>query len=158
MDLVTNVDLKSIYPGCKYAVPELRRAGGGAIVSTASIAGLRGSALAHAYSAAKAGVINLTRSIAAEVGQYGIRVNCVCPGIIRTPIWRGLHELPAEQQAPIWQQMSRRVLLGRAGQPEEVASVVLFLASDESSYITGAALVVDGGLTAGDAPEPPPGD
>lgn len=156
-DLVVAVDLKSVYLGCKYAIPALRKAGGGAIVSTASIAGLRGYALAHAYSAAKAGVINLTRSIAAEVGQYGIRVNCVCPGIIRTPIWRGIDDLPEEQQAPIWQQMSRRVLLGRVGRPEEIAGAVLFLASSEASYITGAALVVDGGLTAADPPEAPAG-
>jgi NAD(P)-dependent dehydrogenase (short-subunit alcohol dehydrogenase family) len=156
-DLVIDVDLKSIYLGCKYAIPELRKAGGGAIVSTASIAGLRGSALLHAYSAAKAGVINLTRSIAAEVGRDNIRVNCVCPGVIRTPIFRQIDALPAEQQEPIWQQMGQRVLLGRVGRPEEIAKAVLFLCSDDASYITGHALVVDGGLTAGDVPRPLPG-
>jgi NAD(P)-dependent dehydrogenase (short-subunit alcohol dehydrogenase family) len=149
---VIDVDLKSVYLGCKYAIPELRKSGGGAIVSTASVAGLRGSALLHAYSAAKAGVINLTRSVAAEAGQYGIRVNCVCPGIIRTPIFRNIHSLPAAAQEPVWQEMGRRVLLGRVGQPEEIAKAVLFLASDEASYITGTALVVDGGLTAASPP------
>jgi NAD(P)-dependent dehydrogenase (short-subunit alcohol dehydrogenase family) len=153
---VIDVDLKSVYLGCKYAIPEMGKTGGGAIVSTASIAGLRGSAGLHAYNAAKAGVINLTRSVAAEAGRYNIRVNCVCPGIIRTPIFRNINELPPEQQEPIWTEMGRRVLLGRVGMPEEIAKAVLFLASDEASYITGTALIVDGGLTAADPPREPP--
>src|SRR5687768_11062378 len=93
-DLVVDVDLKSVYLGCKYALPEMRKTGGGSIINTASIAGLRGGARLHAYHAAKAGVVNLTRSVAAEAGQYGIRVNCVCPGIIKTPIWRQVMDLP----------------------------------------------------------------
>jgi NAD(P)-dependent dehydrogenase (short-subunit alcohol dehydrogenase family) len=151
-DRVLDVDLKSVYLGCKYAILEMRKTGGGAIVNTASVAGLRGSARLTAYSAAKAGVINLTRSIAAEAGQYGIRVNCVCPGIIRTPIWRTVIDLPAEAQDAVWQRMAARVLLGRVGLPEDVARAILFLASDDAAYITGAALVVDGGLTAADPP------
>lgn len=151
-DRVLDVDLKSVYLGCKYAIPEMRKTGGGAIVNTASVAGLRGSARLTAYSAAKAGVINLTRSVAAEAGQYGIRVNCVCPGIIRTPIWRTVIDLPAEAQDALWQRMAARVLLGRVGLPEDVARAILFLASDDAAYITGAALVVDGGLTAADPP------
>lgn len=151
-DTVINVDLKSVYLGCKLAIPEMRRGGGGAIVSTASVAGLRGSARLHAYSAAKAGVINLTRSVAAEAGRYGIRANCVCPGIIVTPIWQQLGTLSAEQQEARWQAMGQRVLLGRVGYPDDIAKAVLFLASDEAAYITGHALVVDGGLTAADPP------
>jgi NAD(P)-dependent dehydrogenase (short-subunit alcohol dehydrogenase family) len=156
-DLVLDVDLKSVYLGCKYAIPEMRKIGGGAIVSTASIAGLRGSAWLHPYNAAKAGVINLTRSVAAEAGRYNIRVNCVCPGIIRTPIFTNVAQLPPDAQEQTWQQMGRRVLLGRVGLPEEIAKVVAFLASDEASYITGAAIVVDGGLTAADPPRDGPG-
>ena len=147
-DLVIDVDLKSIYLGCKYAIPEMKKTGGGTIISTASIAGLRGSPGLHAYSAAKAGVINLTRSIAGEVGPFGIRVNCICPGIIVTPIWRQVVDLTGEQQDSMWQAMAQRVLLQRVGRPEDVARGALFLASDDSSYITGHALVIDGGLTA----------
>lgn len=150
-DLVIDVDLKSIYLGCKYAIPRMREHGG-AIISTASVAGLRGSPGLHAYGAAKAGVINLTRSIAAEAGQYGIRVNCVCPGIISTPIWGAMGQLPPEARAEMLRRMGEGVLLGRVGQPEEVAKVILFLASEEASYVTGAAIVVDGGLTAANRP------
>jgi NAD(P)-dependent dehydrogenase (short-subunit alcohol dehydrogenase family) len=151
-DRVIDVDLKSIYLGCKFAVPEMRKSGGGAIISTASIAGLRGSPGLAAYSAAKAGVINLTRSLAAELGSHGIRVNCICPGIIVTPIWQQVTgAIAPEQQQAMWQAMGQRVLLKRVGMPEDVARGALFLASDDSSYITGHALVIDGGLTASDA-------
>jgi len=149
-DLVIDVDLKSIYLGCKYAIPEMKKGGGGSIVSTASIAGLRGSPGLHAYSAAKAGVINLTRSIAGEVGPFGIRVNCICPGIIVTPIWRQVVDLVGEQQEAMWKSMAQRVLLQRVGMPEDIARGALFLASDDSAYVTGHALVIDGGLTASD--------
>ena len=116
-DLVIDVDLKSVYLGCKFAIPEMRKAGGGSIISTASIAGLRGSPRLHAYSAAKAAVINLTRSIAAEVGSYGIRVNCICPGIIVTPIWRQIGVSPEVQQHAVWQAMGHRDLLRRVCMP-----------------------------------------
>jgi NAD(P)-dependent dehydrogenase (short-subunit alcohol dehydrogenase family) len=149
-DLVIDVDLKSVYLGCKHAIPEMRKTGGGSIISTASIAGLRGSPRLNAYSAAKAGVVNLTRSIAGEAGAFGIRVNCICPGIIVTPIWRQVGVMLDEQQEALLQAMSRRVLLQRVGMPEDVARGALFLASDDASYITGHALVIDGGLTAAD--------
>jgi len=149
-DLVIDVDLKSVYLGCKYAIPEMRRSGGGSIISTASIAGIRGSPRLNAYSAAKAGVINLTRTLAAEVGADGIRVNCICPGIIVTPIWQQVGTLADEQRAAMWEMMGQRVLLRRVGMPEDIARGALFLASEDSSYITGHALVIDGGLTASD--------
>jgi NAD(P)-dependent dehydrogenase (short-subunit alcohol dehydrogenase family) len=151
-DLVLDVDLKSVYLGCKLAIPEMRKTGGGAIVNTASVAGLRGGARLHAYHAAKAGVINLTRSVAAEAAQYGVRVNCVCPGIIVTPIWRQIGVASDEAARAFWGMMGQRVLMGRVGTPEEVAKTVLFLASDDAAYVTGHALVVDGGLTAADPP------
>jgi NAD(P)-dependent dehydrogenase (short-subunit alcohol dehydrogenase family) len=148
-DLTIDVDLKSVYLGCKFAIPEMRKAGGGSIISTASIAGLRGSPRLTAYSAAKAAVINLTRSIAAEAGNFGIRVNCICPGIIATPIWRQIG-IADEQQQERWQLAGQRVLLKRVGMPEDVAKGALFLASDDAAYVTGHALVIDGGLTAAD--------
>ena len=150
-DLVQNVDLKSVYLGCKFAIPAMRERGG-SIISTASIAGLRGGGRLHPYNAAKAGVINLTRSVAVEAGQYGIRVNCVCPGIIRTPIWGQIMAQPALEQEETWRQMTRNVALGRVGTPEDIAKVVTFLASDDAAYITGEAIVIDGGLMAGTPP------
>lgn len=149
-DLVIDVDLKSVYLGCRYAIPEMRKAGGGAIISTASIAGLRGSPRLNAYSAAKAAVVNLTRTVAGEVGHLNIRVNCICPGIIVTPIWRQVGASPESMQQARWDAMAQRVLLRRVGMPEDVAKAALFLASDDASYVTGHALVVDGGMTASD--------
>ncbi|MHB8574655.1 MAG: SDR family NAD(P)-dependent oxidoreductase [Dehalococcoidia bacterium] len=125
-DKVIDVDLKSIYLGCRYAIPELRKSGGGAIISTASIAGIRGSARLMAYSAAKAGVISLTKTIASEASQYNIRVNCVCPGIIDTPIWGSVAPLPPEQRRQMLEVMSKRVLLGRPGTPGDVAKTAPF--------------------------------
>jgi meso-butanediol dehydrogenase / (S,S)-butanediol dehydrogenase / diacetyl reductase len=150
-DLVQNVDLKSVYLGCKFAIPVMRQ-NGGSIISTASIAGLRGGGRLHPYNAAKAGVINLTRSVAVEAGQWGIRVNCVCPGIIRTPIWGQVLSQPALVQEETWRQLTRGVALGRVGTPEDIAKVVTFLAFGDAAYITGEAIVIDGGLMAGTPP------
>jgi NAD(P)-dependent dehydrogenase (short-subunit alcohol dehydrogenase family) len=151
-DLVINVDLKSIFLCSKYAAAEMRRTGGGAIVNTASVAGLRGSDRLFAYSTAKAGVINLTRSLAADLARDNIRVNCVCPGIIVTPIWGAIGIQTEEQRELAWQTMGQRVVMGRVGRPDEVAKAVLFLCTDDASYITGHPLVVDGGLTAANPP------
>ncbi len=138
--------LRAVFVGMKYAVPEMRKAGGGSIISTASVAGLRGGAGPHAYSAAKAAVINLTRSVALEVGQYNIRVNCICPGGINTPLI--YTRLPGgKETAEMF--LSQIQPLKRAGRPEDIANMALFLASDESEWVTGQAFVVDGGLTAG---------
>jgi len=129
----------------KHAIPEIRKAGGGSIISTASIAGLQGGAGPVSYSAAKAAVINLTRSAALEVGKDRIRVNCICPGGINTPIFNFLttdRKVTGQLLGPLHP-------LRRAGLPEDIANMALFLASDESEWITGVAMVVDGGLTAG---------
>ncbi len=147
-DKTQSILLRAVFLGMKYAVPEMRKAGGGSIISTASVAGLSGGRGPHAYSAAKAAVINLTRSVALEVGQHKIRVNCICPGAINTPLL--YNRIPGGQQTTEMF-LSQIQAIKRTGHPEDIANMVLFLASDESEWITGAAMVVDGGLTAGSA-------
>ncbi|HEX4979721.1 MAG TPA: SDR family NAD(P)-dependent oxidoreductase [Acidimicrobiales bacterium] len=143
-DLVLDTNLKAVWLGCKFAIPEMRKVGGGAIVNTASVEGLVGDRASVAYCASKAGVVNLTRCIAVDHAHENIRANCVCPGVIGTPpILRWL--VPDEATRD---DLGRRHPLGRLGTPEEVAAVALFLASDEASFLTGAAVPVDGGLIA----------
>jgi NAD(P)-dependent dehydrogenase (short-subunit alcohol dehydrogenase family) len=138
--------LRGVFLGMKYAVPAMRKAGGGSIISTASIAGLRGGAGPHAYSAAKAAVVNLTRSVALEVGKDRIRVNCICPGGINTPLI--YYNLPGGFEAA--EQFLKTIQpFPRAGSPADIAAMAAFLASDDAEWITGQAMVVDGGLTAG---------
>jgi NAD(P)-dependent dehydrogenase (short-subunit alcohol dehydrogenase family) len=145
-DRTQAVLLRGVFLGIKHAIPHLRAAGGGSIISTASVAGLRGGAGPHAYSAAKAGVVNLTRSAALELGKDLIRVNCICPGGIHTPLLTSRFPGGAEALAPLLAMLQP---IPRAGYPEDIANMALFLASDESSFVTGAAMVVDGGFTAG---------
>ena len=138
--------LRGVFLGMKYAAPEIRKAGGGSIISTASVAGIRGFNGLHAYCAAKAGVVNLTRSAALEFAKDKIRVNCICPGGINTPI---LHRnMPGVKDA-MEQFMAKAQPIGRAGHPEDIAGMALYLASDDSEFVTGQAMVVDGGLTVG---------
>ena len=136
---------RGVFLGIKHSVAEMRKAGGGSIISTASVAGLAGGYGPHAYSAAKSGVVNLTRSVALELAKDKIRVNCICPGGINTPIFNFLtsdREMTAQLLAPMHP-------MRRAGTPDDIANMALFLASDEAEWITGVAMVVDGGLTAG---------
>lgn len=142
------VNINGVYWGIRYVVPHMQTAGKGSIINTASTAGLGGGAtLIPAYSASKAAVINLTKNAAVSLGKYGIRVNAVAPGPIDTPMaprfFPGVPN-PMEVRA----QRVAQSPMGRSGQPEEVAWVALFLASDESSYINGATLPVDGGIMA----------
>ena len=140
---VIEVDLHGVFHGCRAAIPALRRAGGGAILNTASVSGLGADHGFGAYNAAKAAVINYTRTLALDHAQDGIRCNAICPGLIETPLTQG--SLQFEPLARAW---CEAIPLKRPGQPAEVARVALFLASDDASYVTGAAIVVDGGLTA----------
>jgi NAD(P)-dependent dehydrogenase (short-subunit alcohol dehydrogenase family) len=139
------VDLDSVFWGLKHAGAVMVAQGRGAIVSTASVAGVSGSPGLSAYNAAKHGVVGLTRNAALEFARFGVRVNCVCPGVIETP-------LVMDNFAGF--EGARKMLdglhpMGRMGQPIEIAKAVLFLASDDSSFVTGHALVVDGGMMAG---------
>ena len=139
------VSLTSTFLGMKYCLPIMRQQGGGVIINTASISGTGGDYGMSAYNAAKAGVINITRTAALENAQYNIRVNCVCPGGINTRVAQILGGDKADDFRRIQGQAHP---LGRMGEPEEIANTVLFLASDESSFITGEAVRVDGGITA----------
>lgn len=142
-DRTVNLLMRSVFYGIKHAAPHMKARGGGAIVSTSSVAGVRGFRYGHAYSAAKAGVINLTRSAAIELGPYGVRVNCVGPGDILTPMQGG------GDPAAIERTLDGRQPLRRAGRSADVASAVLYLASDDAAWITGETIMIDGGFTAG---------
>jgi NAD(P)-dependent dehydrogenase (short-subunit alcohol dehydrogenase family) len=144
------VNMEGVFLGCREAVRSMKGRGG-SIVNISSIEGLIGEPLLPAYNASKGGVRIFTKSAALYCAQqgYGIRVNSVHPGYIVTPLMMdALATMPPEKAAALQQDLMGRIPLGRAGEPREVAAVVLFLASDESSYVTGSELVVDGGYTA----------
>src|SRR2546425_3482996 len=152
-DETIGVLLRGVFLGMKHAAPVMKRQGGGSIISTASVAGLRTGLGPHVYSAAKAAVIHLTRSVAMELGESGVRVNCICPGGIATPIFGkafGLSPDRAEATIPLMKGVLETLQpIRRPGLPEDIAHAALWLASDESSFVNGDALVVDGGLTGG---------
>ena len=143
-DRVMEVNLKGVWLGCKYGIPAMLASGGGSIVNVASFVALMGAATAQiAYTASKGGVLAMTREIAVEYGRKNIRANSLCPGPVSTPMLEELMSDPARK--------ARRLVhipMGRLGQAEELAKAALFLASDDSSFMTGAQLVVDGGITA----------
>jgi len=141
-DLIMNTNLKGVFLGSKYAIPVMLNQGGGVIVNTASTSGMDALPYLPVYSASKGGVIALTKSMAMELGGKNIRVNCICPGGIQTNL-AAASGVPGEHN-PVPGQPLRR-----PGQPEDVAHIALCLASDDSSYVTGAAFVVDGGWTSG---------
>jgi len=143
-DRVMDVNLKGVWLGCKHAIPAMLDSGGGSIVNVASFVALMGAATAQiAYTASKGGVLSMTREIAVEYARKGIRANSLCPGPIETPM---LAELMSD---PEWaRRRLTHIPMGRPGRAEELAKAALFLASDESSFMTGSALVVDGGITA----------
>jgi NAD(P)-dependent dehydrogenase (short-subunit alcohol dehydrogenase family) len=138
-----DVNLKGIFLGMKYQIPAMIGAGGGAIVNTASVAGLVGERGIGAYSASKHGVVGLTRTAALDYIGQGVRINAVCPGATRTRLLANWFQDPKVEAFIL-----SRHPIGRIAEPEEIAHVVLFLASDDASYIVGQAIAVDGGLTA----------
>ena len=143
-DRTININLKGVFLCCKYEIPEMLKAGGGSIVNTASVAGLVGFGGIPAYTASKHGVAGLTKTIALDYAKENIRCNAVCPGVIHTPmIDRFTGGDPAAMEAMIATEP-----VGRLGKPEEIADAVVYLCSDEASFITGAAIPVDGGFVA----------
>ena len=144
-DMVLDINLKGVFLGSKYAIPVMLDQGGGVIINTASVAGILASPNFSAYCASKAGVILLTKAMALEYGKRNIRVNCICPSFVQTPFTEPLMPVDPEAQ----QAFLRAQTLGRIGRPEEIAQAALYLASDDSTLVTGTALLVDGGWTAG---------
>jgi len=143
-DRVLAINLKSVWLCMKYEVPQMLSQGGGAIVNTASVAGLIGFPAQAAYVASKHGVIGLTKSAALDHARSGIRVNAICPGVIRTPmIGRRLDAKPNREAAYIAMEP-----VGRLGEPQEIAEAVVWLCSDAASFVTGHSMAVDGGLVA----------
>jgi NAD(P)-dependent dehydrogenase (short-subunit alcohol dehydrogenase family) len=142
-DRTIAINLKGVWLGCKHGIPAMLESGGGSIINVASFVALMGAATAQiAYTATKGGVLSMTREIAVEYARRGIRANALCPGPIETPLLRHLFADEAAKQ--------RRLIhipLGRLGQAQEIVRAALWLASDESSYMTGSAMVVDGGIT-----------
>lgn len=143
-DLVMDINLKGVWHCMRYEIAQMLKQGGGAIVNTASIAGLRGTRLGSAYSASKHGVIGLTRSAALEYAKDGIRVNAICPSFVRTAMLAGLVSRDPERGAHI----QSLIPVGRLAEPQEIAETVVWLCSDAASYVTGHDMLVDGGYMA----------
>jgi NAD(P)-dependent dehydrogenase (short-subunit alcohol dehydrogenase family) len=143
-DLTMNVNLKGVFLGCKYGIPALRRAGGGSVINTASFVAILGAATAQlAYTASKGGVLAMTRELATIHARESIRVNALCPGPLHTELL--MKYLDTEEKR---QRRLVHIPMGRFGEAHEIAQAALFLASDESSFVTGATFLVDGGITA----------
>ena len=143
---VMDVNLKGIYLACKYAIPHMIERGGGSIINTSSVLGLVGDPDLPAYGATKGGILAMTKAMAQAHGRQGIRVNAICPGDVDTPIVREYFQHQPDPEAAR-HEVAKAYALGRIARPEEIANVALFLASGESSFITGTYIVVDGGLT-----------
>ena len=143
-DLTMNVNLRGVFLGCKHGIPALRRAGGGSVINTASFVALLGAATPQlAYTASKGGVLALSRELAVIHAREKIRVNALCPGPLKTELLMKFLDTEAKRQRRLV-----HIPLGRFGEAREIAEAVVFLASDESSFVTGASFVVDGGITA----------
>ncbi len=145
-DRVIGINLRGVFLGMKYGIPAMVKQGGGSIINTASVAGLVGVANMPAYCASKGGIIQLTKAAALEYRAQGIRVNVICPGGVQTPM---LERVGAATAGNNEGQAGQAATGGRVGQPEEIARLALFLASDDSSYCNGAPFAIDGGFVAG---------
>ncbi len=139
-DLVMDINVKGIFLTCKYAIPHMLQRGGGAIVNVASSVVLRGSSFSLPYSVSKAGVVQLTKTVSSQYAACGIRSNCVVPGLIDTPGSQAV-----EGAAGIFDEAVSGIPVGRAGQPDDVAKLMLYLASDDAAFVSGSAYIIDGG-------------
>ena len=141
------VNLDGVFLGARHAIPEMRKRGGGTIVNVASLNGIRGTPGAVAYAASKGGVVALTMAMALDHAHENIRVNCICPGSVHTPMVQAVY---AETPDPAAARRARIALhpLGRDGEPEDIAPAIAFLASDDAAFMTGQAMAVDGGRSA----------
>ena len=148
-DLTMDVLLKGVFLGMKHVAPVMIEQGSGSIISTASVAGLRVGYAPHLYSVAKCAVIQLTKTVALELGEHNIRVNAICPGFIATALAAGRPDADADQIQQLREEGANNQVLGRVGEPSDIANMALFLASDESEWMTGQEWVVDGGFEAG---------
>ena len=148
-DLTMDVLLKSVFLGMKHVAPVMKAQGSGSIISTASVAGVRVGYAPHLYSVAKCAVIHLTKTVALELGESGIRVNAICPGFIATPLAAGRPDADESQIDQLRASGAASQVLGRVGEPLDIANMALFLASDDSEWITAREFVVDGGFEAG---------
>ena len=146
-DRVQAVNLKGTFLACKHALGKMLEAGRGSIVTIASVEGLEGTEGGSTYNASKGGVVLLTKNLALDYGRRGIRANCICPGFIETTLFESV--FADEHMAPYRERIREQHELGRFGRPEEIAAVATFFASDDASFVSGQALAVDGGYTAG---------
>ncbi|MEH6585838.1 MAG: SDR family NAD(P)-dependent oxidoreductase [Halioglobus sp.] len=144
-DRVIDINLKGTFLSVKAVIEQMMQQRSGSIITIASVEGINGTEGGSAYNASKGGVVLLSKNIAIDYGRMGIRCNAICPGFIETPMLEGVMDAMPEFRADI----GKQVKLGRFGRPEEIAGAALFLASDDASYVTGQALIVDGGYTAG---------
>ena len=145
--------LRGVFLGMKHAAPVMKKQGGGTMINISSVAGLRGVSQNHPYSAAKAAVLQLSRTVAMELAYHKIRVNSICPGSIVSSIFGAAKGMSSEESAKTYENLKKLFAKGqpirRAGVPEDIAKAALWLASDDSGFVTGHALVVDGGVSAG---------
>ena len=142
-DRVIDVNLKSVFYGTKLVLKNMIKTKRGVIINISSVAGVRGALASPAYTASKHGIIGLTKDVASKYGKYGIRSIAVCPGMVQTNMTKDLLEEPSEQT----QSILKNIPMQRAGKPEDIASLIAFLASDDASYITGTEIIIDGGMT-----------